>query len=68
MIIWIDAQLSPHMASWIQDEFQKQLSCSIPEKIWSKSVINSDQGEWNVFVAPDESFLIFEVSGRATCT
>lgn len=30
------------------------------------SVINSDQGEWNVFVAPDESFLIFEASGRAT--
>lgn len=22
MIIWIDAQLSPHMASWIQGEFQ----------------------------------------------
>lgn len=28
------------------------------------AVINSTMGEWNVFVSPDESFLILEASGR----
>jgi len=30
------------------------------------AVINSSKGEWNIFVPPDEAFLIFEASERAT--
>jgi dipeptidyl aminopeptidase/acylaminoacyl peptidase len=35
-----------------------------PEPLGPK--VNSPTGEWNVFVAPDERFLLFEASGRPT--
>lgn len=49
-----------HMARWNKDHFEKS--------IFLDSAVNSKQDEFNAFVSPDESFIIFSSYGRSDDT